>query len=215
MSRLSLIVLSFTVVVTACSPWRFSLQQNADFPIEGRILTGKEHVRILGTNAFAVAAPGTVAFRAQQITDGEFDTEVLIEKGTGFDLVMRSTPFDDSTKGGVNAMRIHVSADSTVGISAGSGMVVVTTPTGSRAVPITASVKQPFRIVVTQHGRYTDVEVACTTIGRFVTPKPSTQWISVVPSNGSAVRLVDPTFREIADLYVQEAETIMARYLGR
>ncbi len=142
-------------------------------------------------NAIALAHPARIAFRSEQITDGEFDTELLLKRGSGFALVFRSTPYDDSASGGPSALRLHIGRE----ISSLTGRGIAT----SAEAPLPSN--KPFRVVVVQHGRWIDVEVACVKIRRFAVETPSTQWITLEPDPDSRVELRDPQFRSLGDVY--------------
>lgn len=200
------------MLLCSCSPWRFILQRDADFPIEGKILRNKEHVNVFASNAVRIGGSSSVAIRTEQITDGEFDAEFRLKGGSGFDLVLRSTPFDDSTNGGKNKLTIHLSRDTSQGIMAGTAMAVVSTADTVATVPLTISDRVPFRVTIVQQGVYTDVVMACTRIGRFTTNTPSTQWLTIIPAADATVELVDPVYRSLEDVYYQNAQMLIDNF---
>ena len=211
-SKPFLAILTVAIVICSCNPWRFALQQKADYPIEGRILSNKNSVEVYAENAVRITSPASVAIRSEQITDGEFNTEVKLLRGSGFDVVFRSTPFDDSTNGGRNKLAIRIYRDTSLGVMAGVSMATVTSADTSVTVPITLSGREAFTIVVTQQGVYADVVVACSPIGRFKTSTPSTQWISIKPAPNASIDLIDPLFRSVEDLYYQSSQDLVDRF---
>ncbi len=209
---LAFFMLFLVLMTQGCNPWRFALQPHADYPIEGRILRNKNSVDVFAANAIRISSPASVAIRSEQITDGEFSTEVRLLRGSGFDMVMRSTPFDDSTNGGTHKLNIHIYRDTSSRVMAGEAMASVSSADTTVTLPITLPTKGGFRIVVTQQGVYTDIQVACTSLGRFKTTTPSTQWISINPVAGATLEVVDPLFRSLEDLYFTSAQDVVDRF---
>lgn len=213
MNKLALIIsLLGTLALSACSPWRFALSPTADYPIEGKILTAKDSVVVVANNAITTAAPAAIAFRCKGLTESEFNTEVVLERGSGFDMWFRSTPFLDSVQGNPHKLMVHVSRDTSIGVMAGTASVIVSYGDSWIAKPIAISPLTPFSIVVTQHGGYADVQVACVDVGRFTMVTPASEWITLRPNNGARVRLVDPRYTPIPDLYEVTADEIVEQF---
>jgi hypothetical protein len=187
---ISLLVLLVSVAA-GCSQWKFQLQESQDWPIEGRKLVNKDSVNVLADNLLSVAHPARAAFRSKPLTDGGFSTEVRLVRGSGFALVFRSTPFDDSTAGGPNALRLHVAGD----------LAQVQTRDTVFSHQVNCPTGKPFRIDIVQHGEWVDLEVACIKVPRFLLRTPSTQWVTVIPDSSSRVELRDPAFRSIEDVF--------------
>ncbi len=191
------VTLTLTVVifVTACSPWHFTMQRHTGWEIEGKIYDYYDGVEVAGNNQVFITAPAAIAIRTDQITDGTFDTEITFEGGNPYTaddnvtLILRSTPYDD-TVSNAQAIAIVITPEATSVIEDNW----TTTVPAQLPPPGTA-----FRVRIVIHGNSYDVEVACTNIGRFTTPLPSTQWVSIHPSGSHRIELRDPKFRPLVE----------------
>ena len=104
-------------------------------------------------------------------------------------MILRSTPYND-TVNNVQAIAIIITPEATSVVEDNRTTTVpaLLPPPGT-----------PFRVRIINHGNSYDVEVACTNIGRFTTPLPSTQWVSIHPSGTHRIELRDPKFRPLAE----------------
>lgn len=188
-------LLTSAVLLAACSPWHFKMQEKTGWEIEGKIYDYHKGVNVAANNQVFVTSPAAIAIRTEQITDGTFDVEMTFAGGSQFasdhevTLIMRSTPYDD-TVSNAQAIAIVITQEATTVVD------------GDRSTTIAAQLPPPgtpFRVRVVSHGHDYDVEVACTNIGRFTTPLPSTQWVSIHPSGKRTLELRDPKFRPLAE----------------
>lgn len=171
------------LLLSACSPNRFTLQRNSGWPIEGRILGNHHNVDVVGDKQVSISNSARVALRCEALTDATFDTEVIMGENDRLELQFRTTPYDDSVNN-VRGMSIMIEPNLTT--------IISNEDTLYKAIPIPQSV--PFRIVVAQHGRYVDVEVACVNVGRITTHIPSTQWVIINVDEGGSLAVIDPIF---------------------
>ncbi len=194
MSKVFLNVTAIVVIAAVtqgCNPWVFGLQKQSYYPIEGRILTYHHGVEVVADNVITVSHPARIAVRTYNITDGQFDTEAKLLRGSGFTLILRSTPFSDSTHHLDKQFRLHVANPESI-VSWEQHQATV-------ATPIQPGI--PFPIVVTQHGSWLDVTVACVPMGRFHIQNPSTQWITIEPDPDSQIEFVDPVFKPLTEVF--------------
>ena len=195
MSRLCILI-TLAVLLTSCSPWRFTLQRDTGWPVEGKIYDAKEHVRVGGDDLVTISSPASVALRCEQLTDGTFNSFVQLN-GERMTMRFRSTPYNDT----VRMTEDHVD------LIIERGLVTVVTPndTSRVACPLPPD-NESFNVRVVQFGRHMDIEVACTSIGRFTFSNATTQWVSVLPGEGATVVLQDPKFAPIRDEFPKEKD---------
>ncbi len=174
------------ILLSACSPTRFTLQRNTGWPIDGRILNNHHNVEVVGNKNVSIRDSARVALRCEQLTDATFDTEMLLGENDRIELQFRTTPYDDSLNN-VRGLSVVIEPNLTT--------VIANTDTLYKAIPIPKSA--PFRIVVTQFGRYVDIEVACEKVGRLTTVSPSTQWVIINVDEGGSLDIIDPIFRPL------------------
>lgn len=175
--------------VSACNPRTFELQRPTGWTIEGRILGDYHFVDVKAENLFTVEHPAAVAMRCEPITDGVFDTEMTWIKPGDVLMVMRSTPYEDSTST-PQPISIRIGASETV-VTYGSTVIRANTPT-----PVDGT---PFRVYMVQHGRTIDITVGCTKVCHLNVDRPSTQWITIRPEIGTAVEFRDPKFLPLTE----------------
>lgn len=200
MSRVLLCALC-SLLITSCNPWYFALQQHTGWDVEGKIYDHKEKVDVVNRNTVIIEAPARVAIRCYQITDGVFDTEVtLFNRGQNAadDEVyfqFRSTPYEDTVMS--QDPEYH---PSTFGVMVSNDYAYVihqdTTYSFSGIIPEPGT---PFRLRVIQHGRYANVEVACTNLGTYKMDNHTSQWVSIAPQGTQRVEIRDPIFRPLRD----------------
>lgn len=180
---------ALSLFLCSCNPYVFELQRLSGWPIEGRILSGKENVEVAADNVLRITNPAVVAVRTEQITDGMFDTELRWVSAGDVELVFRSTPYDDSTSS-TNAVNVRLGFRETI-VTYGDSTYRADVPT-----PVDGT---PFRLRVVQHGNVMDVVVGCTFVAHLTTRQPSTQWLSIRPNVGTAIEFRDPKFLPLTD----------------
>jgi hypothetical protein len=178
------------VMCMGCNPWVFTLQENTGWPIEGRILRNYDSVDVVAPNAIRISHNSRVAMRCVNLTDGVFTADVDLRYGSILTLEFRTTPYDDSVKN-ADGLILHIGRDEVRTVYQGQ----------SSTVPTNTSTSNPFNITVTQHGRWIDVEVACTDVGRFYSTQPSTQWVMAHTSAPGSALLVDPRFSPLSFIF--------------
>lgn len=179
-------VLAVLILLSACSPTRFTLQRNSGWPIDGRILNNRGNVDVVNDKRVSISDTARVALRCQELTDATFDTEVLLGEKNRIELQFRTTPYDDSLNS-VRGISLVIEPNLTT--------VSTNTDTLYKAIPIPRNA--PFRIVVAQYGRYVDIEVACEKVGRLTTYSPSTEWVIINVDEGGSLDLIDPIFKPL------------------
>ncbi len=195
-NRYSLLATCFSLLaalLSSCNPWVFTMQRHTGWDIEGKIYTNHQQVDLPTDNLVIVEAPASIAMRCYQITDGTFDAEFTLARdgGGGLELRFDSTPYEDTVLRSGRGERITIDQQAVTVAANGTTTTVpvVLPPAGT-----------PFRVVLVRHGRYLDVEVACTTIGQFRIDDASTQWLSIVPAPEQRVEVRDPQFRPLVEL---------------
>ena len=204
-------VLAFlcSLALASCNPWYFTLQQHTGWEVEGKIYDHKEKVDVVNRNTVIVDAPAKIAIRCYQLTDGVFDAEItLFNRGThpADDEVIfhfRSTPYADTVLSRADGDYTPSVFAVVVSNDYASVTHQDTTYTWRGIMPEPGI---PFRIRVIQHGRYADVEVACTDLGQYKMDDATTQWVSVSPQGGQRVEIRDPIFRPLVDEFPAVAD---------
>ena len=191
-----------------CSPWHFMMQRQSGWVIEGKKRVDKDLVDIVSDNQIAVTGPAGVSMRCYQITEGVFDTEITLQnRGTDpadgeVSIGLRSTPYADT---------VENSGEPAFGLVIRNNDVSVeymdSTYTTHGIIPEPGT---PFRIRVVEHGRFVDIEVACTNLGRYEFASPSTQWVSIFAGPEQEIELRDPSFRPLNEVFLTERETFAA-----
>ena len=207
MNRILLTICS--LLLASCNPWYFTLQQHTGWEVEGKIYDHKEKVDVVNRNTLILEAPAKVAIRCYQITDGVFDAELTLFNRATYPaddeviLHFRSTPYEDTVMSRTIA-DFHPSIFAVV-ISNDYAQVVHqdTTYTWGGIIPEPGT---PFRVRVIQHGRYANVEVACTDLGLYETDNATTQWVSIAPQGDQRVEVRDPLFRPLRDEYASSID---------
>jgi len=166
------------------------MQRHTGWDIEGKIYSNHQLVDLPTDNLVIVDAPASIAIRCYQITDGTFDAEFTLARDVdgGMELRFDSTPYEDTVLRSGRGERIMIDRQAVTVATNG------TTTTVPVALPPAGT---PFRVVLVRHGRYLDVEVACTAIGQFRIDQASTQWLSIAPSAQQRVEVRDPQFRPL------------------
>lgn len=164
----------------------FSLQPNTGWPIEGKIVDSINAVNVYADNAMTVASGGGVAFRTRRLTDGVLNMQLTLQPGNSVTLQTRTTPHSDS-----------LLRDPGVSVTIRNSAVVVEPFLPRVSVPVNVQPDVPFVVEIKNDGRWVDITVACTHIGRFAAAKPSTEWVIVRSNDRAAFTLVDPTFRPL------------------
>jgi hypothetical protein len=187
------VLLLILLLLTACDPWTFRLQQQTGWPIEGKIYREYRTVDIEGEDVLRVASPAGIAMRCVYLTDGAFNTEMSLE-GESVTLRFRSTPYEDTVTQTGQFLDLVI----------GQHETVIRTRNMERRVACPLPMEgRPFKVHVVQHGRYVDAQIACVDLGRLTLDQPSTQWISVWPAEGARVELRDPFFSPITDEFTE------------
>lgn len=187
MSSVVPVLVLVAATCTSCSPWFFTLQRDTDWPLSAKIISRHDLVEVDAGNAVTVRYPSRIAMRCQDITDGIFDTEVLLGDAdsdtTAMVLLLRSTPHADTVHRSPSPVEIRVSTLTTMVITPDTTAVV------DAPLPPPGT---PFRVQVYTLGRTLRVSVACHDVGMYHIDGPSSEWITVAPAGGSTVRLIDP-----------------------
>jgi len=161
----------------------FDLQRNTSWPIEGKILDSIDAVDVYADNALTVASGSGVAFRTKEITDGLVSMQFTMLPGNSITVHSRTTPHSDT-----------VLQDPGISVTIRNNVVTVSPFTPSVSVPVNIQPNVPFIVEIENDGRWIDINVACTHIGRFETSRPSTQWVIVRSNDRASFTLVDPKF---------------------
>lgn len=164
----------------------FSMQPNTGWPIEGKIVDNVNAVDVYANNAMRVASGGAVAFRTRELTDGRLSMQLALQAGNSATLQTRTTPHSDS-----------LLQDPGISITIRKGVVTVSPFSPLVSVPVNVQPDVPFIVEIVNDGRWVDVTVACTHIGRFASDRPSTEWVILRSNDQAGFTMVDPTFRPL------------------
>lgn len=192
-AAVSLLMIAVVLGLNACRIGdlsSFSMQPNTSWPIEGKIVDNINAVDVYADNAMRVASGGGVALRNRELTDGVLSMQLTLQAGNSVTLHTRTTPHSDS-----------LLLDPGVTITIRNSIVTVGPIAPRVAVPVTIQPDVPFVVEIKNDGRWMDITVACTHIGRFASERPSTEWVILRSSDLASFTLVDPTFRP---LYAEE-----------
>jgi len=186
-----------SLLLSSCNPWFFSLQRHTGWDIEGKILGHKERVDVVNQNTVFVEAPAAIAIRCYQITDGVFDTEMTLDRHAEHEaddeVVLRldSTPYEDSVMNSDRGEHLVISHNN---------VSIAFNGEQQRVLPVAMPpAGTPFRVRLIRHGRYLNVEVACTDLGQFLLGDASTQWITIAPQGSQRIQLRDPMFHPLTE----------------
>ena len=189
LAYVSLVIIGVVLNLNACRVGdlsAFSMQPNTGCPIEGKIVDNIDAVHVYAPNAMRVASGGAVAFRNRELTDGVLSMQLTLQAGNSVTLQTRTTPHSDS-----------LLQDPGISATIRNGVVTVSPLTPPVAVPVNIQPDVPFVVEIKNDGRWMDITVACTHIGRFATKRPTTEWVILRSSDQASFTLVDPTFRPL------------------
>lgn len=208
MSRLLLSVLSICLLcgLTACTtignPYAFRLRDPNGHNVEGRIIKRgtdvssstipqRHRIEVVGRNAIRLLEGGEAGIRVQDMTDGDVDFESKLSSGSVLRVVVRSTVHDDTT-----------STDKGLTLEVTEHHVIARVKDQApRVVPVSITADKPFRVEFRHSGRFTDVTVACTDIGRFDVGTPSTEWLLLSNMSRGTITVIDPSFSPFVQDY--------------
>lgn len=208
MNRLLLGILSICLLwgLVACTtignPYAFRLRDPNGYNVEGRIiqrnvdisssaLPQRHRIEVIGRNAIRLLEGGEAGIRVKDMTDGDVDFETKFSSGAALRVVVRSTVHDDTT-----------TADKGLVLEITEQHVLVRMKNQEqKIVPVSITPNTPFRVEFHHSGRYTDVHVACTNIGRFDVGTPSTEWLLLSNTSKGEVTVIDPSFSPFVQDY--------------
>lgn len=176
--------------VTGCGdPAWFKLQENALYPVEGRILRDRHAVTVVRPNIVKTQDTSTLAIRTPGLTDGIFSTEISLTAGGSVTVLTRTTPYNAAFR-----------ADSGIRIVITNDRTVVYAPDGGIYVGNEGAVSKAKELRIVNDGAWCDVVMGCTHVVRLRTTLPSTEWIVAASVEHSAFALRDPTFTPLLEL---------------
>lgn len=180
------IVLS-CALLTACTlgdPYGLRMHHTPYGTVTGRISGSFDVVEQPALNELLIGGGARVGLRVADVTDGVFTTELEISDSASITLYVRSTmhenPMPDS-----RGISLEIATRATK-----------LTLEDGRVIPyeIILDEGRPTSVSIINDGRYLDITVGCTHLGRFATTRPSTEWVILEPSPTGQVRCIDPLF---------------------
>lgn len=203
LSTLSICLLCGLVACTTIgNPYAFRLRDPNGFNVEGRIIKRgtdvssstipqRHRIEVLGRNAIRLLEGGEAGIRVQDMTDGDVNFETKLSSGSILRVVVRSTVHDDTTSAD-KGLTLEITEQHVI------ARVQSQTP---RVIPVSITSDVPFRVEFHHSGRYTDVTVACTDIGRFDVGTPSTEWLLLSNMSRGPITVIDPSFSPFVQDY--------------
>ncbi|MBU3740994.1 MAG: hypothetical protein FGM24_01790 [Candidatus Kapabacteria bacterium] len=187
MTRCCCLVVLSCALLTSCTigdPYGVVMHHTPYGNVAGRIAGSFQAVEQPAQNELLIGGGARVGLRVANLTDGVFTTEIEIPDSGSVTMYVRSTMHERPTPGN-GGISLEISAVATK-LTLDDGRVI--------PYQIMLDRQRPTPISIINDGRYLDVTVGCTHLGRFVTYRPSTEWVILEPSSSGSVRCIDPLF---------------------